>query len=72
MIEVFADSFYYLALLNPRDASHTLASEATHNLSRQIVTTHWVLVEVADAMSAPAVRPRVIQLMQSVTPIRTP
>jgi predicted nucleic acid-binding protein len=62
MSEVFADSFYYLALLNPSDRFHT-ALQATNALNRQIVTTLWVLMEVADALSAPAVRRRTHQFL---------
>jgi hypothetical protein len=45
MKEVFADSFYYIALLNPDDRHHADAIKATSAIRSRIVTTIWVLVE---------------------------
>lgn len=66
MNEVFADAFYYIALLNPRDQFHAAAVQATKALNRRMVTTLWVLMEVADALSAPAVRQRTYQFLQQL------
>ena len=52
----FADAFYYLALLNPKDRSHADATRITRELRQPIVTTTWVLIEVADALVAPSRR----------------
>jgi uncharacterized protein len=44
---VFADIFYWIALINPRDAFHRRVLEATDDLAeRIIVTTDEVLTEV--------------------------
>lgn len=56
MRPVFADTFYYLSLLNSGDSSHGVAVSVTRRLRRKMVTTAWVLTEVADAMSAPGNR----------------
>jgi hypothetical protein len=56
VIEVFADAFYYIALLNPADRFHASAIRVTQNLRQPLVTTAWILMEVADALCAPAVR----------------
>jgi uncharacterized protein len=56
MNEVFADAFYFIALLNPADHFHTAALYATENLNRRLLTTTWVLMEVADALSSPGIR----------------
>jgi predicted nucleic acid-binding protein len=56
MTAVFADTFYFLALLNPRDQAHARAVAAAPALQAMLVTTAWVLTELADAMSAPANR----------------
>lgn len=56
MTEVYADAFYYIALLNPSDLFHATALEATKSLTHPLVTTGWVLTEVADALSMPAVQ----------------
>jgi len=46
----FADTSYLLALLNPRDQWHPAAREWSARLKEPILTTDWVLAEVADAM----------------------
>jgi len=66
MTEVFADSFYYLALLNASDRFHAAAVAATQSLRSPLLTTSWILTEVADAMSAPAVRHRAHRLLQRI------
>jgi uncharacterized protein len=66
MKEVFADTFYFIALLNPRDPHHQPAVEATDDLSPHIVTSNWVLAEVADALSSPHVRQRTARFIRGV------
>ena len=56
MNAVFADAYYYLALLSDSDAAHDRAVSLSRNLSTSIVTTAWVLTEVADALAAPPLR----------------
>jgi hypothetical protein len=53
---LFADSFFFIALLNERDACHHRAIQVSRQSGAFIVTTRWVLAEVADALSAPAWR----------------
>jgi uncharacterized protein len=53
---VFADTHYFLALLNPRDASHGRAKVASQNLSRRLVTSAWVLMEIGDGLADSANR----------------
>ncbi|MCY3021870.1 MAG: PIN domain-containing protein [Planctomycetota bacterium] len=62
MRSIFADSYYYLALLNPRDAAHAPAMAATEGRSERLVTTAYVLLEVADAWAAPLDRRRFLAL----------
>lgn len=52
----FADTFYYLAMVNPRDQAHRLVMERAGSLLGPVVTTAWVLTEVGDALAAPAFR----------------
>ncbi len=66
MTGTFADSFYFIALLNPSDAAHTRAIAATWSLSGPIVTTTWVLVEVADALGAPGFRSHVHRFLDGL------
>jgi uncharacterized protein len=56
MKEVFADSHYFIALLNHRDQFHAAAIEASKYHAAHLVTTHSVLVELADALSHPSIR----------------
>jgi hypothetical protein len=48
---VFADTFYFLAILNIHDAGHAKAQAFTANYSGRMVTTEWVLIELADALA---------------------
>ncbi|MEX2171429.1 MAG: hypothetical protein WD851_19070 [Pirellulales bacterium] len=62
----FADTFYYLALLNPDDAAHARAMAITAERKGALVTTRWVLTEVGDAMAAPQYRRRFVNLVQAI------
>ena len=50
MSTVFADSFYFFALLNKHDEAHAKAV-ASIDYGHQIVTTEWVLIELADGLA---------------------
>ena len=65
MNAVFADTFYFLALLNERDAAHSKAVQFDPN-ARILLTTAWVLTEVGDALSAPENRPTFLQLVDTL------
>ena len=57
MRQLFVDSFYYIALLNPRDAYHERARAVAPTIvGSHFWTTDLILVEIADAMSAPRLR----------------
>ena len=51
MKPVFADTSYFLALLNVRDEAHLKASEFSQTHDQPLLTTVWVLTEVGDAVS---------------------
>ena len=51
MTVVFADAFLYLALSNPSDAAHGRATAAVASFIGKLVTTQWVLTEVADGLA---------------------
>ena len=66
MTEVFADSFYWIALLNPADAFHDTVGGTP--VSGRIVTSLAVQLEVMDAFSAyPALRPAAIRFWERTT-----
>jgi predicted nucleic acid-binding protein len=56
MKAVFADTFFYLALLNRDDAAHDDAVQLARQFTGRVVTTAWVLTEVADAFASPSDR----------------
>lgn len=66
MSAVFADSWYYLALLNPRDSRHAAARTMSEGRTGNVVTTRWVLAEVGDALCRPADRPRFVTLLEAL------
>ena len=60
----FADTFYFLALRNSKDAAHQLAvAFAQQQGKRRLVTTGWVLTEVGDALSSPGNRQGFLELL---------
>lgn len=56
MTAVFADTFYFLALLNVGDEAHADADRFATDDSRTLLTTAWVLTEVADGLAQTAGR----------------
>jgi uncharacterized protein len=63
---IFADTFYFLALLNQDDAAHNKARAVSEQLTDPIVTTAWVLTEVGDALAAPNLRHIFLRLVQAL------
>jgi len=56
MNTVFADTFYYLALLSEDDAAHEWVADLSREMAVHTVTTTWVLTEVGDALADPKQR----------------
>jgi len=52
----FADTWFFLALLDESEARHARASQFAAEQVGRLVTTRWVLVETANAFAAPAFR----------------
>ena len=52
MKPVFADTFYFIALLEERDQYHQRVRAYAASLLAPVVTTRWVLVETANALSS--------------------
>ena len=48
----FADTAYFLALLNPRDEWHQAAVRLSRSREGSLLITVWVLLEVGDALAA--------------------
>jgi predicted nucleic acid-binding protein len=66
MKAAFADTFYFLALLNERDAAHQRAVFASRTPGLILVTTEFVLLELADAMCKPGQRQEALALWDVV------
>jgi predicted nucleic acid-binding protein len=62
MKAVFADSFYFFALLNEHDASHASAAEFTSQFRGRILTTGWIITELGDGMARSSSRGIFVQL----------
>lgn len=66
MKATFADSFYFLALLNRNDQAHARAVLAGSELHGRLVTTDFVLLEVGDSYSAPEDRPAFLEMVDEL------
>jgi predicted nucleic acid-binding protein len=60
---VFADTFYFIALSNPRDQNHQRAVTFTAAFQGRLVTTAWVLTEFANYMSDPKNREEFLSIL---------
>jgi len=59
MRRVFADTHFFIAVLSVRDEAHTRALECIATIEAdEIMTTAWVIAELADGMSRPGERER--------------
>jgi predicted nucleic acid-binding protein len=63
---VFADTFALIAWLNPRDNAHGVVAAYLDGFSGQLVTTEWVLMELADALAAPEARSTAVAFLKAV------
>src|SRR5437764_1255769 len=63
---VFADTFALIAWLNPRDESHGRVSAYLNEFTGRLVTTEWVLMELADALCAPEARATAVEFLKAV------
>jgi uncharacterized protein len=50
MNAALADTFYFLALVNPKDQAHQKALDFSAAYDGSIVTSTWILMEVGDAL----------------------
>jgi predicted nucleic acid-binding protein len=57
----FADTFYFIALLSPRDEAHSKAIAFTQRFTGRLLTTAWVLTEIADGLTDELARDRFIR-----------
>lgn len=62
----FGDTYYYLALLNPSDAGHAKARRISQQLAGPIVTSAWVIQELADGLAAPSTRTHFVRFITAI------
>ena len=66
MKTVFADSFFFLALVNAHDEAHEKAIRACQQTDQILVTTGWVITEVADGLSRVPNRAQVSEFLNAL------
>jgi hypothetical protein len=69
MLKVFVDTAAWIALINSRDEFHGAAKQVMKDLYQQkvaLVTTDFVLLEVADALSNPLIRAQTVDFVDSL------
>jgi predicted nucleic acid-binding protein len=66
MKAVFADTFYFLGLLNRADESHRRCAAFAREYRELIITTAYVLVELADGLATPQHRSRTASFIQAL------
>jgi uncharacterized protein len=69
MRQIFADTFYWVALINPVDAWHERVQQMSRSLQRcTLVTTEEVLGELLTfyAKSGPLLRQRAVRLVEDI------
>src|SRR5438094_7214494 len=59
----FADTSYFLALVNPQDEAYAQAVEQTRAAAEVVVTTSAVLNELANHLSSPLNRPLFLETL---------
>ena len=63
---IFADSFYFFALINPNDQSHNAAIQYSSLPIGPIITTAWILTELADGLSRVSDRKLFIHILHAL------
>ena len=66
MRDVFADTSFYVALLNVRDAFHDKAIDFARGFSGGVVTTEFVLVELGNYLARSAQRMKFVKLVEDL------
>lgn len=73
MLNIFVDTAAWLALLNTSDALHQSAQRVMAELQKQrthLVTTEFVLLEVADALSSSSVRAKTVAFITGLQQVK--
>lgn len=66
MKSVFADTLYFIAILNANDAAHSRALAFSNSHDLRLLTTAFVLIELADGLSRSAQRQSLGRLVEAL------
>jgi predicted nucleic acid-binding protein len=66
MKKVFADTYYLVALLSPGDTAHQRAHSIKLPASTRLVTTAWVLTELANSLRKPPARDGFLRALEAL------
>jgi predicted nucleic acid-binding protein len=66
MTRCFADTSYYIALVNPDDDTYEVAVEYTSTFNGEIVTTAWIVNELANHLAKPPNRALFLEMLQEM------
>ena len=66
MKAVFADTAFFLALVNARDHLHPQATALNEHPPGPMLTTEWVLTELGDALAVPSGRAKFVRLVAAL------
>jgi uncharacterized protein len=66
MTPVFADTYYYFALINPGDVGHAKAIAFASSANHHMVVTEWIITELADGMCSVVNRPLFTRLLSII------
>jgi predicted nucleic acid-binding protein len=65
-MRVFVDTYALIAWINPRDDAHATVAAYLDGFAGRLLTTEWVLMELADALSSPQARSTVIGFLNAI------
>jgi predicted nucleic acid-binding protein len=67
MSDVFADTYYFVALVNRKgDEARARAMDATRMRNGRLVTTGWILTELANTLSEPRHRQLFLNILATL------
>ena len=66
MIRAFADTSYFVALLSQKDRYHEKVHRLNQEIDFRIVTSNWVIVELANSFRHPRNRRDVADLIEAL------
>src|SRR5438093_10012063 len=66
MKPVFADTSFFLAILNRNDPAHERAIALSRDTRLRRITTHWIITELADGLAKAEQRERFMDVYRHI------